>query len=89
MKTKPFLLATLLLAAGTILLLAQGKNTLTKDMLMESNGHVLTARWAEYEKMHQADRPQKAAEILQDIRDEALQKHLPVSMWNILLLPKV
>ena len=52
MKTKPFLLATLLLAAGTILLLAQGKNTLTKDMLMESNGHVLTARWAEYEKMH-------------------------------------
>ncbi len=82
MKTKPFLLATLLLAAGTILLLAQGKNTLTKDMLMESNGHVLTARWAEYEKMHQADRPQKAAEILQDIRDEALQKHLPADFYD-------
>lgn len=82
MKTKPLTLATLLLAAGTLLLLAQGKNTLTKDMLMESNGHVLTARWAEYEKMHQADRPQKAAEILLDIRDEAMKKHLPADFYD-------
>ena len=82
MKTRLLTLATLLLAAGTLLLLAQSKNTITKEKLMDSNGHVLTARWAEYEKMHNADRPQKEAEILRDIRDEAMRQHLPADFYD-------
>ncbi len=82
MKTRLLTLATLLLAAGTLLLLAQSKNTITKEKLMDSNGLVLTARWAEYEKMHNADRPQKEAEILRDIRDEAMRQHLPADFYD-------
>ena len=49
---------------------------------MDSNGHVLSARWAEYEKMQRADRPQKEAEILKEIRDEALRKHLCADFYD-------
>ena len=86
MKRKtPLLLALLVMAAaaltGTGLLLAQGTNA-NKKTAMDSNGHVLTAQWAEYEKMHQADRPQKEAEILKAIRDEAMLKHLPADFYD-------
>ena len=86
MKRKTALLLALLIPAivaltGTGYLLAQGKNA-NKTTAMDSNGHVLTAQWAEYEKMHQADRPQKEAEILKGIREEAMRRHLPADFYD-------
>ena len=90
MKRKiSLLLALASIAAATVLavatgadpLLAQGKKT-NNTTEMDSNGHVLSARWAEYEKMQRADRPQKEAEILKEIRDEALRKHLCADFYD-------
>ena len=86
MKRKTPLLLALLIAAtaaltGTGLLLAQGKKT-QNTTAMDNAGHVLLSQWAEYEKMHQADRPQKEAEILKSIRDEAMRKHLPADFYD-------
>ena len=86
MKRKTALLLALLIPAivaltGTGYLLAQGKNA-NKTTAMDSNGHVLTAQWAEYEKMQKADRPQKEAEILKGIRDEAMRRHLPADFYD-------
>ena len=45
-------------------------------------GHVLRDRWAEYEKARKADRPQKEADILLDIRSEAMRRHLPADFYD-------
>ncbi|MBR1576021.1 MAG: carboxypeptidase-like regulatory domain-containing protein [Bacteroidales bacterium] len=83
MNKKRFTLLALLLAAGSgLYLLAQGTSSITKKTTMDENGHVLTARWAEYEKMQKADRPQKEAELLLGIRNEAFQKHLSADFYD-------
>lgn len=46
------------------------------------NGHVLTDKWAEFEKARKADRPQKEAETLLNIRTEAMDRHLPVDFYD-------
>lgn len=79
MKSRIIALAALLLA-GTVLLLAATKAP--KNQTMDPNGHVLLAQWAEYEKMKQADRPQKQAEILLGIRDEAMKRHLSADFYD-------
>ena len=48
----------------------------------QDNGHVLTEKWSEFEKARKADRPQKEAEILLDIRTEAEKKHLPADFYD-------
>ena len=80
MKSRTLALAALLLLAGTALLLAATKAP--KNQPMDANGHVLLAQWAEYEKMKQADRPQKQADILLQIRDEAMKRHLSADFYD-------
>ena len=81
MKPRLIALAALLLTAGAALLLAQGKKT-QNTPAMDNAGHVLLSQWAEFEKMRSADRPQKQAEILLAIRDEALRRHLPADFYD-------
>ena len=52
------------------------------NLTPDDNGHVLLSAWSEYEKARKADRPQKEAEILQGIRTEAMQKHLPADFYD-------
>ena len=82
MNTRLLTLLSLLLAAGTGLLLAQGTSSTSKKTDMDKDGHVLTARWAEYDKMLKADRPQKQAEILLEIREEAQRRHLSADFYD-------
>ena len=45
-------------------------------------GHVLNDLWDKYEEARKADRPQKEAEILADIRQKAQRQHLPVDFYD-------
>ena len=46
------------------------------------DGHVLTSLWKQYNEASKADRPQKEAEILMEIREEAMKKRLPVDFYD-------
>ena len=46
------------------------------------DGRTLTGLWKQYYEASKADRPQKEAEILQKIREEALVKRLPVDFYD-------
>ena len=46
------------------------------------NGHVLTEKWTAFEKARKADRPQTEADILRDIRTEAMNLHLPADFYD-------
>ena len=47
-----------------------------------SDGHTLTGLWEKYEKARKADRPVTEAEILSQIKQEALRQHLPVDFYD-------
>ena len=49
---------------------------------MNNDGHVLTQLWAQYESARSADRPQKEAEILSQIKEEARRRHLSVDFYD-------
>ena len=49
---------------------------------MNDNGHTLTDLWKKYEDARKADRPQKEAEILAEIRQKAQKQHLPVDFYD-------
>ena len=49
---------------------------------MNNDGHVLTDLWSKYDQARKADRPQQEAEILADIRQKALKRHLPVDFYD-------
>jgi len=49
---------------------------------MNDDGHQLTALWAQYEEARKADRPQKEAEILSQIKKEAMDRRLPVDFYD-------
>ena len=49
---------------------------------MNEDGHVLTDLWRKYEQARKADRPQKEAEILSQIKSEALTRHLPADFYD-------
>ena len=46
------------------------------------DGHTLNSLWKQYEEASKADLPQKEAELLQQIRDEAFTKRLPVDFYD-------
>ncbi len=46
------------------------------------DGHVLTNLWRKYEDVRKADRPQTEAEMLADIKKQALRQHLPVDFYD-------
>ena len=47
-----------------------------------NDGHILTSLWNKYEAARKADRPQLEAEILSQIKQEALQQHLVVDFYD-------
>ena len=47
-----------------------------------NDGHKLTGLWKQYEEAARADRPQKEAEILSQIKKEALEKRLPLDFYD-------
>ena len=49
---------------------------------MTNDGHVLKDLWRKYEDARKADRPQKEAEILAEIKTKALREHLPVDFYD-------
>ena len=71
---------TAALSAVIVFLTAGMKqNTLNQP---DADGHVLTALWAQYTAATKADRPQKEAEILADIKAEAQRQHLAVDFYD-------
>ena len=48
----------------------------------DQDGHVLTALWKQYEEANKADRPQKEAEILTKIKNEAVKQHLAADFYD-------
>ena len=68
---KNLLITTLLALAGLFPVAAAGED-----------GHVLTDLWNKYEEARKADRPQKEAEILAEIRHKAQRQHLPVDFYD-------
>ena len=46
------------------------------------DGHVLTNLWKQYEEAQKADRPQLEAELLAQIKEEAIRQHLPVDFYD-------
>ena len=42
----------------------------------------IAAKWKAYEEAEKADRPQLQAELLQNIRDLAIQEHIPIDFYN-------
>ena len=77
MKRYFFSLALALLA-GAVTYSASMKPTVKTD----SDGHVLTALWAQYEAASKADKPKTEAEILTRIREAAEKDHLPVDFYD-------
>jgi hypothetical protein len=69
---RKFLITTLLALAGLFPVFAMN----------EDDGHVLTDLWSKYEEARKADRPQKEAEILAEIRQKAQKQHLPVDFYD-------
>ena len=47
-----------------------------------NDGHSLTSLWKKYEAARKADRPQLEAEILSQIKQEALQQHLALDFYD-------
>ncbi len=47
-----------------------------------NDGHELTALWKQYQEASKADRPQKEAQILQQIKEEAIKRQLPVDFYD-------
>ena len=62
----------LALLAGSVTLPAQTMN----------DGHQLTSLWKQYESAHKSDLPQKEADILTQIKEEALKRHLPADFYD-------
>ena len=61
----------------TMLALAGVVNAFAMD-----DGHVLKDLWRKYQDARKADRPQTEAEILADIKKQALRQHLPVDFYD-------
>jgi len=62
----------LAMLAGAVTLFAQNTD----------NGHQLVTLWKEYEKANKADLPKKEAEILANIKSQAMAQHLPVDFYD-------
>ena len=68
---KRILITTLLaLLAGTL------------NALPMNDGHELTSLWRQYEEAHNADLPQQEADILAQIKQQAMARHLPVDFYD-------
>ena len=46
------------------------------------DNHQLTSLWKQYQQAYRADRPQKQAQILTQIKQEASAKHLPLDFYD-------
>lgn len=80
------ILALVLLAAGALVCMSfvrkgAGPNSAATDNATET-GHVLAAKWAEYRKASDNDLPQTEEKLLQEIKAEAVERHLPWDFWD-------
>ena len=57
----------LVLLAGAVIFSASSSMKIAQT---DSNGHVLTALWAQYEAASKADKPKTEAEILSKIKEQ-------------------
>lgn len=73
-------LTTLLLALTAGVWMVNAQVVATADQ--EDNGHRLTALWKQYDQAQKADLPQKEADILAQIKSQALKQHLPEDFWD-------
>ena len=62
-----------------LLAVLAGTTALAQTM---TDNHQLTALWKQYDAAQKADRPQKEAEILAQIKKEAADKRLPVDFYD-------
>ena len=67
------------LAAVALLFVAPMMNA---NPAPDKDGHVLTALWKQYEEASKADRPQKEAEILTKIKEEAGKQRLAADFYD-------
>ena len=67
---KKLLILTMLAVAGMF------------DAFAMDDGHVLKDLWRKYEDTRKADRPQTEAEILANIKKQAIKQHLPVDFYD-------
>jgi len=51
-------------------------------LFAQSDGHVLTDLWKQYEKAAKSDLPQSEAKALARIKEEAMKQHLPVDFYD-------
>ena len=80
---KSFRLLTVLAAAAALTAVAWASVIMDRNTSDQTgNGHVLTEKWAAFEKARKADRPQMEADILRDIRTEAMDRHLPADFYD-------
>ena len=68
-----------ILITGILALLAGSFSLFAQEM---NDAHVLTALWKQYDQAHNADLPQKEADILAKIKEEATKQHLPVDFYD-------
>ena len=47
-----------------------------------NDGHSLSSLWKKYDAAHKADRPQLEADILSQIKQEAMRQHLPLDFYD-------
>jgi len=64
---------------AALALLAAGAQLKAQPM---TDGHQLTTLWKQYQEAYKADRPQKEADILSQIKQEAAAKRLPVDFYD-------
>ena len=82
MKSIRILIAGAATAVSAVLAAAWATDAMDPKTQQTDNGHILTEKWAEFEKARLADRPQKEADILLDIRTEAMERHLPADFYD-------
>ncbi len=68
-----------ILITGLLALLAGATTLFAQNM---NDGHQLTHLWKEYEKAQKADLPQKEADALARIKEEAMARHLPEDFFD-------
>ena len=68
-----------ILLTGILALLAGSFSLFAQKM---NDAHELTALWKQYDQAHNADLPQKEADILAKIKEEATKQHLPVDFYD-------
>ena len=83
MKMKFFIIAIVLLLGASLFIIARARAAAPQNG-RDAQGHILVEKWQEYDKAQRADRPQTEERILNEIKAEAMQRHLPWDFYDAL-----